>query len=755
MIRQIWQSFFLRPSQPSDNHSLSNVLGASLLLRDSEFSSGRAALMKLLQTLTLLPPAGSPTVHDTKGIDAAFRRVYSTLKSNCRHPLELLLVDDDHKRHHWSSFVAKSLGLSDTKNADDTWKGKIAKFDTRLSTTDSAKDLLDALKLAEAKGENLCWDSGSSIDVLYLDLRLFERQTLREEARFILEVADLARKIATQVPSHPGDWPRMSDLEIQTIARWCHSAIDGGHHVSRDDREYIDAITLLPRVVATIDTDLPIVLFSSTQRRRVTEKLRPYENIITCFSKPVLRLGQSEEQLNESLWSFQHATTQAIEAVSARRLRQFLSQETFSLEWRGHVEKPIDELSEQAWSIQLLLDETGNEPITVGGFLAVYPPGVSLDKVDKEISKAHPNIRNGKSKYRKEKLSSLIWNVIGILDRHEVLIVPIALTGNRTTTTTAHSGWTGSDAFRDELVADNMHRELMRCLIELGLFVFARQILPETATVEFSFHAPTRVLPVSADDAKALDNTWGVPTWRGRRGDLLAGHMGIDSARPLVDEVFREYRGSTFEPIGVKARAFKLSDDANPSERKKVHSLQYLADGWLHNQEDAQLDAFNKLAIRGTYGPKFSCLLSAHRHLLQGNIAQAVLIGSRIAMTLNPSQHTTAVDSILVALQTAANSMTGPESRELAALLKDEGSRNAEEFLCGVVQSISSDDQIVVESGGKRFRTTSRRCTDELRPGDEVQFRPRRGNRPGTFQAYSVRKMKIKGSIHHRDSEAT
>lgn len=279
----------------------------------------------------------------------------------------------------------------------------------------------------------------------------------------------------------------------------------------------------------------------------------------------------------------------------------------------------------------------------------------------------------------------------------------------------------------------------MRCVIELGLFVFARQILPEKAVVEFHFHAPTRVLPVSQEEASELNLAWGIDTFEGKDGRLFARHFASNSARSLLEEVFRGYHGATFEVKPVRSRAFGLSDDAHSSEKRKVYALHYLADGWLNDHSSDELSHLRDLAVEGDYGPKLSRLLEAHRCILKGQIPNAIAIGAPVALSLKQSQLTTAVNSVVVALQDAARVLSGEETIALAAILADIKRDQKDELLEGVVQSISAvDGSIKIDSGGKTFVAARRHCKTEVNRGVCVRFSPRRGNRVGSFIAMDV-----------------
>lgn len=688
--------------------------------------------MRLMQTLDLLPNVKAIRRPRTcpKAISDAATVLHSELPKKARGKLRLLLVDDDQERHDWATFVATCLGFRHSSMGEGGWAWQIGKMQAELFSSDSTAELLETMKASRKEPGGLRFDTEHDVDVLFLDLRLFERASLTVEATFFLDLIHELRSINNLNSVAPGDWPGVEESELQRLEDWCKLAIEGSRNATRNDEQYIDSLTLLPRLAAIIDADLPIILFSSTQRRRVTGLLRPYGNIITAFSKPTLQMGLTEQLIDEAFASFERAMLAAIELVYARRLRRLLLREEFSVYWKGHVEKPVEEKADEPWSVQLLIDESGEKKLTVGGFLAVYPPGVSPREVNEEIYRRYPAIRKQSKEERRKNLPTTLWNVIEILGEFGVLFVPISIGGKHSETVTAHSGGKRSSLFQDEMVEDNLHRELMRCLIELGLYVFARQVLPETASVEFHFHAPTRVLPVTRVEAETLEKVWGIQSSHG-----FAKHFDHNCARSLVEEVSREYRRSIFEPQPVLARAFGLNT-SNPTEVAMVHALHYLADCWISNSNHPELSPMRELSIKGSYGPSFSRLLEAHRHLVHGEIAKAIAIGAPVAVNLSLTERSTAANSIVVALQDAARSMTGSDCLALAATFQQMEPEAANLKVVGLVRSVSKNDNCIqIEWGGKFFRADKRDLREPVSVGDFVQFVPRRGNRVGVFVA--------------------
>jgi hypothetical protein len=142
-------------------------------------------------------------------------------------------------------------------------------------------------------------------------------------------------------------------------------------------------------------------------------------------------------------------------------------------------------------------------------------------------------------------------------------------------------------------------------------------------------------------------------------------------------------------------------------------------------------------------------LLEAHRYLAHGDIPQAIAIGAPIAITLKAAQFSTAVKSILVALQDAARSMSGMESLTLATLLQQNDSDNVNLEVIGTVQSVSElDGAVEILWRGKVFKAIKRQLKSPVSVGDVVEFVPRRGNRVGALIAQEVCKLNTENDNH-------
>ena len=211
--------------------------------------------------------------------------------------------------------------------------------------------LIERLKLEDHESDkrfrlSLLEPADHANDVLLLDLRLFSGEADRELA-FIKKLLPLCEKLTQDAHA----WPGFAMSELQDIEQWSKSVLEhksGG----RKDRTYLVALTLLPRLLALSDLSLPIIICSSTTQRIVTEKLKPYGNIITSFAKPALFGYEPSDLVAHTNGSFfQAAVEQAFRICEARSLcRRLLTHaeenppaQRNALPWAKHYELYVDE----------------------------------------------------------------------------------------------------------------------------------------------------------------------------------------------------------------------------------------------------------------------------------------------------------------------------------------------------------------------------------------------------------------------------
>ena len=140
-------------------------------------------------------------------------------------------------------------------------------------------------------------------DVLFLDLRLWDEKenSSKEVMKKIICVANQLLENTSNIP------PKLVEaLEAAKEAR---------------DNEIVfppKALTLLPLLLSCIDRTLPIVLFTSSHQRVVSEMLQDFPNVITSFVKPLISGYGELISPEDSMSDLEDAIKKAIELHEAR-----------------------------------------------------------------------------------------------------------------------------------------------------------------------------------------------------------------------------------------------------------------------------------------------------------------------------------------------------------------------------------------------------------------------------------------------------
>ena len=814
-LRRVWAASLTNPAEPGEHHAIANLVGPLLLLGDSSGDLQVEALGKLLRRLSLLPPqpAGAASLDSSAPwIDwdeDAWAEKARRVRAVEDKPLNVVVVDDCVFRHRWGEVVCRALGATPagTPGAPQpALLGRVRRPNCEIDVygTESAEGWLDSVGLTPPLRDRryrLDFRPGGvgaaevPLDMLFLDLRLFQGQSFEAEARFFARLLELAESLP---PEAELPWPAIPAGEVARLRAWLgrvaggQPGTEGEPPPRREDPEYILALTLLPRLLSLADPSLPIILFSSTGRRDILAPLRQHGTILTDWEKPRLLAVGGEALVQESAVKFRRALTGALDLVVARRLCARLPA---APPRPRAVPPPSAAPSDAPWTIELTLDETGEVEtrLEVGGLLVVFPPGVSPEDLDSHLTGLHPWVRlpDGKRELQRQR-EIVAQTLLSWCATTGAFAAVVSLRGRRNDA--VYSSLECSDDLHDERVADNLYRELFRCVVELAVYHFARHRIPGRA--RFNVRAAARHVPLPPGQQgvalrQALRERWGLTaeyvgpeeilwnSWRELRGVLghaaapgshraavldaaqvfstllvqaeTAGEMPRpelsiryfrwDSPRPLVEEVMREYRGSAFEPVAGLVRAFSLNCHGRPGATA-VPVLHFFADAVLGSAPAGPaLQQLRSQGLQGNYGSTLAVLLRAHRLALQGFPAEAIAWGGRevFAAGVDP-----VVDSLLHDLHLEARVLAGQDFLTLARRVREPpppaGNVNDLE---GTVVRLSPAFVIVHDAYGNAYRATQQFCPQfaRLARGMAVRFRGLRGPILGQFLARDVRPL--------------
>lgn len=373
-LNYAWQGM---TASTGEGHSINNVVGPLLLLGDPVQANPLVgALWRRMQLLTGLKREGDDDdsfllTKDTSWIDWRaddWKKKLERLPGR-KTKLKLLLLDDQW-RDGWGEVICKAVGAEYTQEeikelAPETEFRQIGlhqEQDICVKACDSAAWLLNengplanvadrrfSLRMDES-------DNESGQEILFLDLRLFSRKPVSEEAEFIEILLERVENIQNDRPEKL-PWPGFNEDELQEVRLWIKEAKDSQSSDLRQHPSYHKALTLLPRLISLIDLSYPIILFSSTGRREIVEKFKEYGNIFTDFDKPRLTGALTRDVVSQSMAFFHHAMEQSLSFLNARnRCIAFVN-------WKDpyeRVSKPVIQ-KDRAYHVEFYIDETDPE----------------------------------------------------------------------------------------------------------------------------------------------------------------------------------------------------------------------------------------------------------------------------------------------------------------------------------------------------------------------------------------------------------
>ena len=272
--------------------------------------------------------------------------------------LDILAVDD--RLDIWQNVLAFLVGAQSTTTRPNEQIQRIGlSSQLQLFGTTDPNALLDPLGISSIT------DNGAKIDLnrykkrqfdspvagseerpwaLVLDLRLFAGKPDRAHAWY-LTLARAAKALCAVEAELP--WAGFSS-DLPNLERWidqdCSNRLD-----PRSPLEQPLALSLLARLCALRWPCTPIILFSSTARREVIEKLAPYGNIFLAGAKPGLLDADPVAKLKGFLhsWRTEFAASQHLVSVQRRILDLFSTNDNIGVPAVGgghfHVTIALDE----------------------------------------------------------------------------------------------------------------------------------------------------------------------------------------------------------------------------------------------------------------------------------------------------------------------------------------------------------------------------------------------------------------------------
>ena len=367
-LNQAWRAWVV---QSDDHHDVNNVIGPDILSKTDECHKGLTCAF-----LTRLAWSGHDDIKEAGNwepweTDAVKDDLFG-------RPLKVLVVDDQ-LQNGWGRFVCKLFGCKLDKlssPSDDQFSklGENAKETVSVYGSVSPNPLLKFLanesiydsRIFSHQIHNPSNSSKPFPEIIFLDLRLYANS---DDAR---RMTGELLKIVKELPGRLA-WPGINENEIGRIVKWQREG------TSQECKASIEALLLLPRLLAMAVPLTPIILFSSTGQSWIKEKLKDYRNVFTGFEKP--RVLSNPELVKDSISSIRNGLDKAVMML---RLRLQLAHAQVAVRKANELRERIsfDTAGVDEQHIEIYVDETLTikEGIISGLAVCCYP---AVDKAKK------------------------------------------------------------------------------------------------------------------------------------------------------------------------------------------------------------------------------------------------------------------------------------------------------------------------------------------------------------------------------------
>lgn len=322
-IKALWSAELTRAEE---RHHISNLVAPiyiaagfpqelEAMARGAEDPVATTALVELLRAVEVLPDGTGPARAQIAPQGLVGYRQFSDEAPDPflkLQDIQALLIDDQFQLgyHHVLATLFYGSSYVPTREAAAFFRysGPGGIGPVHLEADQRWEPLLAAL---EAGGPIPDWRAPRTFryrdnfrpDILYLDLRLWSENDGRARSEFF-------RRLTRASAAIRGD--RIPDPAVR-------EALQAAHHVLASPADAIDpsALALLPLLLSHYDPSLPLVIFSSTHQRAVSELLVDRPNVTTRFMKPLVS-GYREASPAETVIALRKATEHALDAAVIR-----------------------------------------------------------------------------------------------------------------------------------------------------------------------------------------------------------------------------------------------------------------------------------------------------------------------------------------------------------------------------------------------------------------------------------------------------
>ena len=677
-IKGIWAASLTRPSTPGDHHAIANLVGPLLLMEEGGDIHVNA-LQTLMRSIGFLPEKGENN-------DALLTKGNPWISWNPHKEgikqLKLILVDDMFQMG-WGKILCRGTGVDYKEPSKDDGKDKLVKISDCnavenekfvVKATSSANWILKKLETLTNTDNQFEFSLDGNVaasEILFLDLRLYSGGNFEDEVAFFSELINFAKKFEERQNKNL-PWPGFTNDELEGIEVWIKNT-----DKKQEDSEYIDALTILPRILALTDLSLPIILFSSTGRRGITEKIKPYGNIITVFEKPRFTVDIPVDIANQTKIKFYNAMKKALEILAGRQICREVKE--LAKEAEDSPAMIPDKAKIPGFKhIEIYIDESGEERSTnfsVGGLIMAYPEYNDVNKLSEELKKAgyywysdnkddrnhlskRPGVQNesygtcAKTDWRYDKARE---KLLELCNEKKIFISGICVWEEQKKKSPKTGQGTRHVLLKD-VQGNERYKRLLNTLLELAIYEYI-PVLIDNNEVTLSIFPGTRISRLSNNgmfDDHNHDDYFGY----GYGPNETYYILGFNSIHPIVSSILRSRddlcknltlhhaRGVTIQygvPFEEKLKNGKETTRNKPQfilksggnrEKYYVRSQHYFADQVLEPNgiNDVYEEIFNTGFVT-KFDNNMYVLLDARKKILDSNTAEGIIRASEYTST--------------------------------------------------------------------------------------------------------------------------
>jgi len=285
-----------------DRHAISNIIAPMVLLgRSVTESRHSSALERLIKAVGLYGKASASdpprdpnstqqdAITHTTGLNATDDSEGKSFPEvEMGEDLSVLLLDDQ-EQHGWTEWLKQCLKKATAVTAHRSPDALVDAIEQQMRTaaTSGAKDVRFRFQLPGL--------AETANPVLFLDLRLFSGDQDAELAFYRDRLLPLIDDYFLDRDDMA--WPSFSSAPTSAFSVARSKITCGGFEL--ESPEHHEALTWLPRILALADMSLPVVIFSSTGRRYIAQKLSEFGNLIVQSAKPRFHEGSGSAGWSE------------------------------------------------------------------------------------------------------------------------------------------------------------------------------------------------------------------------------------------------------------------------------------------------------------------------------------------------------------------------------------------------------------------------------------------------------------------------